>query len=119
MMKETQARRQVGHDRGGFAHRRRESDGSARLIMVFHESSQLVLIVEAGTEVLTNRPGMTLPQTIVQALVVGVVESLLQQRPFEIPVDLRHEAEVRDALTYAPDRVGPEERRPTSPGPLE
>ena len=53
-----------------------------------------------------------LAQTVVQALVVGVVEALLLQRPFEVPVDLNHEEEAWGALAHPPSRLRPEQRCP-------
>ena len=60
-----------------------------------------------------------LAQTVVQALVVGVVEALLLQRPFEVPVDLNHEEEAWGALAHPPRRLGPEEWGALTPGALE
>ena len=59
-------------------------------------------------EVLAHRPGVPFAKPVVEPLVVGVVEALLLQRPFQIPIDLGHEAEARDALAHALDRLRPE-----------
>ena len=58
-------------------------------------------------------------QAVVEPLVVGVVEALLLQRPFHVPIDFRHEAEVRNLLAHAADRLGPERLGRDAPGPLE
>ena len=62
---------------------------------------------------LAHRPGVLLAQAVVQPLVVGVVEALLLQRPFHVPVDLGHETGSRDACSRtarspAARRVGPD-----------
>ena len=51
------------------------------------------LIVEVGAQMVAHRPGMALAKAVIQPLVVRVIEPLLLQGPFEIPVDLRHEQE--------------------------
>src|SRR5262245_114997 len=119
LMKEPQARRQVGDDRGRFVHRRCKRGGRTRLVMVFHEARDLVLIVEAGGQMLPYRSGTALAQAIVETLVVRVVEPLLLHGPFEVPIDLGHEAEPRAPRAYRSYRLGPEERRATSPGARE
>ena len=97
LVKEAQARRQEGDDGGGFVAAGREGCRRPRLVVVLQEPGEPVLIVEAGVEVLAHRPRVPLAEPVVQPLVVGVVEALLQHRPFEVPVDLGHEAEARDA----------------------
>ena len=78
------------------------------LVIILHEPRELALVIEACVEMLPRRSRVTLAQPIVQSLVVGVVEPLLLHGPFEVPVDLRHEAESRNRLAYAPDRARPE-----------
>src|SRR6476469_5738102 len=64
-------------------------------------------------------PGVALAQTIVQPFVVSVVETLLLHRPFQVPVDLRHEHEVRRLLSYALRRFRPEQLRFDTPSSLK
>ena len=114
-MKEPQTGRQVGDDRGCFQFGGRERGGGAGLVMVLHEARELVLEVETGLKMAPHRPGVTLAEPIVEPLVVGVVEPLLQHGPFEVPIDLGHEAEARNPLAHAPGRVRPEEWRTAAP----
>ncbi len=118
-MKEAQTGGQVGDDGRGFVHGARESGGRPWLVMILHEVRELRLVVEPGVEMLPHRPGVTLAEPIVQSLVVGVVETLVLHGRFKVPIDLRHEAEARNALAHAPDRVRPEEWRTAAPGPFE
>ena len=67
--------------------------GGPRLVVVLEEAGQLVLIVEPGVKMLADGPGMAFAEAVVEPLVVGVVEALLLERPFQVPVDLGHEAE--------------------------
>ena len=87
--------------------------------MVLHEAGELALVIEPGVEMLAHRPGMTLAEPIVEPLVVGVVETLVLQRPFQVPIDLRHEAEAGNPLTHASGRVRPEEWGTAAPGSFE
>ena len=93
--------REERDDRRGLVHVRRERGRRARLVVVLQEARELVLVVEPGVEVLAHRPRVAFAQAVVEPLVVGVVEALLLQRPFQVPVDLGHEAEARDSLAHA------------------
>ena len=119
LLEEAQARRQVRDDGRRLVDAGRERRRGPRLVVVLQEAGQPVLVIEPGQEVLAHRPGVPLAQAVVQPLVVGVVEPLLLQRPFEVPVDLGHEAEVGDLLPHAPGRLRPERLGADAPGPLE
>ena len=93
--------------------------GGPRLVVVFQEAGELVLIVEPGVKMLAHGPGVAVAQAVVEPLVVGVVEALLLQRPFQVPIDLGHEAEAGMALADLLRRRRPEERRSLAPGALE
>ena len=71
----------------------REGRGCAWLVVILQETGELVLIVEAGEQMLPHGSGMAFAQAIVEPLVVGVVEPLLLHSPLEIPIDFSHEAE--------------------------
>src|SRR5215470_19468916 len=105
LMEEAQPGGEERDDSRGFLDVGRKYGSRPRLVVVLEETGQLVLVVEPGVEMLTHRPGVTLPEPVVEPLVVGVVESLLLQRPLQIPVDLGHEAEVRDLLAHALRRL--------------
>ena len=97
----------------------REGRRGPGLVVVLEESGELALIVEPGVQVLAHRLRVSLAQAIVEPLVVGVIEPLLQHRPFQVPVHLGHEAEARHPLPHSPGRLRPEQWRPAPPGPLE
>ena len=59
--------------------------GRPRLVVVFQEAGHLVLVIQSRAEVLAHRPGVPLAEPVVQPFVVGVIESLLLQRPFAGP----------------------------------
>ena len=61
---------------------------------------------------LAHRPSVALAQAIVEPLVVGVIKALVLHRPFQIPIDLGHEAEAGNLLANPARRLRPEERRP-------
>jgi hypothetical protein len=62
---------------------------------------------------------VSVAQAIVESLVVGVIEPLLLERPFEVPVDLGHEGEAGSVLAHSPCGVGPEGLRANIPRPFE
>ena len=102
LVEESQPGRQKRDDGRRLVHSGRERGGRPRLVVVLQEAGQLVLVIQPGVEVLAHRPRVSLAQAVVEPLVVGVVEPLLLQRPFQVPVDLGHEAEARDPLPDAP-----------------
>ena len=58
-------------------HFRRKRRGGARFVMIFEETHELILIIHAGEKMLAHEPSMAVAQPILQAFVVGVVETLL------------------------------------------
>ena len=122
LLKEAQARRQIGDDRRCLVRLAGEGRGGARLVVIFEEAGELVLKVEAGHQMVADAPRMAVAQAVVEPLVVGVVEAQLLERPFQVPVDLGHEGEIavgRDApLRWHRTRSGsmtmPQVRRKTS-----
>src|SRR4029453_10325958 len=64
-------------------------------------------------------PRVAFPQSVVELLVVRVLESLLLHGPFEVPIDFGHETESRYAFANVSGHVGPEEGSATSPRSLE
>ena len=119
LMEESQARRQERDDRGGLVDFRGKRRRGPRLVVVLQEAGQLVLVIQARVEMLAHRPGMAVAEAVVEPLVVGVIEALLLERPFQVPVDLGHEEEAGNALAHALGRRRPEERRTLAPGSLE
>ena len=119
LMKKSQSRRQKSNDRRSLVDLRRECRGRPRLVVVFQEAGELVLIVDFCAEMLAYRTRMTFAQSIVEPFIVGVVEPLLLQRPFSIPVDLGHETEVRMLLAHGLGCLGPKEFDACAPSPFE
>jgi hypothetical protein len=66
--------------------------------VVFEEAGHTVLEVEVRREVLANRTDVAVLEAVVEPLVVGVVEALLLEGPFEIPIDLGEKEEIRQIL---------------------
>src|SRR4051812_28779144 len=119
IMKKTQTGRQIRDDGGSLVHLRWEGGSGPRLVVVLHKACEPVLIVEAGEQMLSRTPGVAVAETIVEALVVRVVEALLVHGRFEVPIDFGHEAESWNPFANARRRLGPEERSTTTPGALE
>src|ERR1700719_3924610 len=119
LMEEAQAWSEIGNDRRRPVLRPSELGRCPRLVMVFEKAGELVLVVEAGEQVVADRPDVALPQTVVEPLVVAIVKALLLQRPFEVPVDLGHEGEGRILSVYRRRRLRPNRFRRYPPGALE
>ena len=62
---------------------------------------------------------VALRESVVEPLVVGVVEALLLQGPLEIPIDFSEEEEARDLGANSVRGPGPERGRGDPPRPLE
>ena len=67
----------------------------------------------------SHRASVTVAQAVIQALVIGVIKSLLLQHPFQVPIDFGHEAKLGIALPHALDRRRPERLGRDVPGSLE
>ena len=85
-VKEPRSRSGRHHHSGGALLRRRECGGGSRLIVILDEANKLRLIRRIGAEMAADALGIIVFQAVVQPLVVAVVEPLLLQLPFEIPV---------------------------------
>src|SRR5712691_3358964 len=119
LVEEAQARGQEGDDGRGRMHARGEGRRRPWLVVVFEKARQLVLVIQPSVEMLTYRPGLPSAEAVVQPFVVGVIEALVLQRPFQIPVDFSHEAEVWHPLPHALRGLRPEGLRLEAPGPFE
>jgi hypothetical protein len=67
--------------------------------VVLQEAHQPPLVGEIGAQVRSHRVRVLVQQAVVQPFVVAVVESLLLQRPLEVPVRLRDEQYRKADLT--------------------
>src|ERR1700730_10106478 len=79
LMEEAQPWSGIGNDRRRPVLRPRELGRCPRLVMVFEKTGELVLVVEAGEQVIADRPDVAVPQTVVEPLVVAIVKALLLQ----------------------------------------
>src|SRR5438128_1701444 len=66
-----------------------------------------------------DRPCVTLAQAVVESFIVSIIETLLLQGGFEIPIDLSHEKKFGRVLAHALCCLRPEELGGNAPGPLE
>ena len=119
LLEEAKARGEEGDDGGGLVLGPGEGGRSPRLVMVLQKAGQLVLIVEAGEEMTPDLRRIGMAQPVIEPLVVAIVEALVLQRPFEVPIDLRHESEAGVGLADRGDRLGPERLRRQAPGAVE
>src|SRR5205823_3197630 len=110
LVEEAQPRRQERDDCRGLMNSWRERGGRPRFIVVFQEAGQFVLVIEARVEMLAHRPGMMVAEAVVESFVVGVVETLLLQGPFQVPVDLGHEQKARNPFAHALGSLWPKQR---------
>src|SRR3974390_1551357 len=87
--------------------------------MILQKTDKSVLIRHISGQMRAHGHGITALQSIVQTLVVAVIEPLLQERPFEIPVNLGDEEKPRIAFADRRDDSWPvlRFRRPHAPGP--
>src|SRR4051812_6507688 len=99
-MKETQPGGKKSQHCGRFMDGGRKGRGRAWLVVVFQKTRQFVLVVQPGQEVLANRTSMALAKAVVQPFVVGVIESLLLQGPFQVPVNFGHEDKTWRLLSH-------------------
>src|SRR6516225_11114843 len=99
--------------------RPRKFGGGARLVVILEKAGELVLVIEAGEQVTADRSGMTVSQAVVKPLVVTIVEALLVQGPFEVPINLGHKGEGRIFLADRRGRLRPEWVRRQSPSALK
>src|SRR5262249_41251732 len=111
LVEEPQSGREEGYDGRGLVNSGSKCGRRAWLVVVLEEASHPFLVVRPRIEVFAHRPGVTLAESVVEPLVVGVIKALLLQRPFQVPVNFGHEAKVGYSVADAPGRPRPEERR--------
>ena len=119
LVEEAQPRREVGDGGGRLMLRPGKARRGARLVVVLEEARQPILIVEARRQMGAQRAGIGIAQPVVQTLVVAVVEALLLQVPFEVPIGFGQEGEAGMGPAHGRDRRRPERRRRPAPGALE
>src|SRR5271155_3719889 len=95
VMEESQARAQKCEDGGRLMDLGRERGRRTRLIVILKKARRLALKLRIGAEMIAHGSRMPLAKPVVKPLVIGVVEALLLQSPFQVPVNLCHEKEVR------------------------
>ena len=87
--------------------------------MVLKETGELILIVETGAQVFADGSDIARLQPIVQSLIIAIVEALLLQGPFQIPINLSLEGEGWIGLAHRRRRRRPERLRADAPCALE
>src|SRR5215831_5215584 len=70
-------------------------------------------------KMLPHRPGKSLTQAVVESFVIRIVEALLLERPFQVPINFSQETEVRCLLANSMNGHRPERLRLDAPGALE
>src|SRR5204863_3999267 len=98
MPEEAKPRGKVRDDGGRLMDPGQERSGGARLVVILQEAGHFVLVVLSRPEMLAHRLRVPVAEPIVQSLVVCIIESLLLQRPFEIPIHFGHETELGSLL---------------------
>src|SRR5438477_4265950 len=108
LVDEAQSGYEERDDRRRLVNLRRKRRGRARLVVVLEKAGRASLVLGVGEQMTAHGAGVLPAQSIVEPLVVCVVETLLLQRPLEIPVRLGHEHEVGVTRADAGDRRRPE-----------
>ena len=98
-MEESSPRESGYSDCGGLLFRGGERCRGPRLIVIFDETEQLLLIGKVSTKMKSNILCIFMLQPVVEPLVIAKVESLLLQFPLQIPVSLGNEERSQDALS--------------------
>src|SRR5262245_17640660 len=97
-VKEPQAwQRCTRHGRRSLFLRRKRGRG-ARLVVVFDEAKEPVLVRNVGEEMLANAGRVVVLEPIVEAFVVAEVEPEFLELPLEVPVRFGDEKEIRMRL---------------------
>src|SRR5579872_7243219 len=87
--------------------------------MIFHKPREFDLIIKSRMEMLAHRPGLTLPQAVIEPLVISVVEPRLLEGPFQVPINLGHKTKARNPFAHQPDGERPEWQRLFAPSTLK
>src|SRR5579871_832497 len=119
ILKEALSGREIGDDGSGLISGPGKGRCSPGFVVVFEEPCQPVLLFEACPEMYANFAWIPIPKAIGEALVVAVVETLLVQLMFEIPVSFGQEREAWIRPAHRGDRLCPEGSRRHLPGASE
>ena len=109
-MEETHSWREKCDDGSGAMLVERKRDRGARLVVVFQKPHRFALIIQIGPQVQARRLALPCVQAVVKPFVIGVMETLLLQVPFAVPVCLRHEDEIRMRRGHGGNRLRPKWR---------
>src|SRR5215469_14264075 len=118
-MEKPQPRREERDDGRGLMDAWSKGRCRTWFVVVFQKAGQLVLVIKPGIKMLAHRPGMTGAQAVVQSFVVGEIESLLLERPLQVPIDLCHKTKLGSLLPHPLGRLRPEGLGGDIPGSLE
>src|SRR5215469_7595995 len=75
--------------------------------MVLDKTKKLIVVSRVVAEMKPNALRVSMFQPVIQPLVITEIETLLLEFPFEIPVSLGDEEEIRMRLHYRRDHVHP------------
>src|SRR6476646_2553278 len=107
-MEEPQSWTKKRQHRGGAMLVDRKHGSCPGFIVILQKARRSPLELHISTEVIPHCAGMPVAETVVEPLVVCVIEALLLQSPFEIPIHLCHEQKVRPASADGVHCLGPE-----------
>ena len=96
----------------------RECCGGSGFVMILEKAYQATVVSRITLQMLPYRLDLSMFQPVIQPLIVAIVESLLLQFPFEIPVRFSHKEELPMAPSYGGDQLGPILSRRLLTGPL-
>ncbi|MCG3776006.1 MAG: hypothetical protein JW395_2855 [Nitrospira sp.] len=85
----------------------RKRRSGARFVVVLDETNELLLVRQIGAEVQAHALGRAMLQSIIEPLVVAVIEPLLLQLPFLVPVGLSDEEDIGVSLPHPMDHLRP------------
>src|SRR5215475_13621199 len=75
--------------------------------MILQEPDELVLISQIGAQMRSDTLRSIMLQTVIQSLVVAVIETLLLQFPLQIPIGFGDEEDVRMSLPNGGNKIRP------------
>src|SRR5262249_21343108 len=94
IVKKPQAWTQKGQNRSRAMNTRRKCGGCSWFVMIFQKTCRLLLEISVRQKMFTHRPRVLVAKTVIEPLVVGKIEALLLECPFQVPINLCHDEEV-------------------------
>src|ERR1700733_13373500 len=88
----------------------------AGLVMILQKPYEFALIIKTRIQMFADRSNVPGLEPVVQPFIVAIIEALLLQGPFQIPIYLRHESKGRMCLADYLRCLGPKRLRDDPPG---